>query len=137
MLYQRKLLADMSNIGEPGPLPRELQGSMSDADLAHIGDLVAVELQQEYGGQGFFPVEPASEPAPRFIHKVLYKTRFTPEERIAIRVAAATNPVLADMTDLLDSAENVDLDSTLIIQGLAYLVSEGLLGPDRPAEIRA
>jgi hypothetical protein len=56
MLYQRKRVSDMSDIGEPGPLPRELQGSMIDADLARIGEIIAEEFASEYEGQGFFPV---------------------------------------------------------------------------------
>ncbi|MFN4176414.1 hypothetical protein [Phenylobacterium sp.] len=60
MLYQRKNLSDMSNVGEPGPLPAVLRGSLSDADLADLSWLPPEVTGLE--GQGFFPVEdpPAS-----------------------------------------------------------------------------
>lgn len=61
MLYQLKLLSDMSDIGEPGPLPKVLQGTLTDewlADLAWLPPEVT-----GYTGQGFFPVADP-EPAP-------------------------------------------------------------------------
>lgn len=62
-LYQLKLLADMSDIGEPGPLPQVLQGSLSDESLADLSWLPPEVTG--YEGQGFFPYTPPPPPPPR------------------------------------------------------------------------
>lgn len=138
MLYQRISLASGDNVGDPAELPRVFQGSMRDADLARVGEIVPPELS-EYADAGFIPFTPeAAEPTPiREIHKLVFKLRHTAEERIAIRAAAAGNPVVADMVDLIDSADTVLLDSEPLIQGLAAMVALGLIAPERVAELRA
>jgi hypothetical protein len=141
MLYQRKRLSDMTDIGEPGPLPRVLQGSISDSDLANLDRCIPPELAAEYGGQGYFPYDPTAD---RWVHRSAFKRRFTAEERIAIKAAETDNNVpaeararLADFRDILDSTERVFLDDLDVIAGLAFLVQLGLLASGRPAQIRA
>ena len=73
MSYQRKLLADMSNIGEPGPLPKVLQGSLSDADLADLSWLPP-EITG-YEGQGFFWVDDVVAPMRRILDKAVVHSR--------------------------------------------------------------
>jgi hypothetical protein len=138
MLYQRKRLSDMSDIGDPAPLPQELWGSLSDEDLAHIGDLVPPERLEEYGGQGFFPVPPPPPPPPiRWLHKAILLQRIPAQKRIAIRGAEASDPIIADFMFLLTQSEDVDLDNDNLVAGLGYLVTQGLLSADDVAAVRA
>lgn len=126
MDYQRKRLADSQPVGSPGPVPADLQG-LSDASLA---DLNWTDAFLGYQGQGFFPVS-------REISALAFKQRLTPQERIAIRAASATDPIITDFLDLLGQAILIDLDHADTVNGLAYLVSIDLLSAERAAEIRA
>lgn len=139
-LYQRKLLADMSDIGEPGPLPRFLIG-LTDDVLADVSAKLDARACEELGvtGHGFFPVaeEPAPAPRPRWVHKAIYLRRFTAAERIAIQAARGGDPILNDLLYVLESAENIFLDDPDLAQGLGYLVQQGHLAARRPAEILA
>lgn len=143
-LYQRISLATGENVGEPGPLPRVFQGSMSDADLARVGEIVPPELA-EYADAGFIPyTPPPPEPEPvRWVHKAIFKRRFTSAERIAIRATEAdagtpaeVRAALIDFREVLDATEKVYLDDPDTIAGLDFLVTLGLLGALRPAQIR-
>lgn len=70
-MYQLRLLADMSDIGEAGYLPEPLM-HLSDPELA---DLSWVESLPEYAGKGFFAVEPPP-PGPYVPAEVpMYKVR--------------------------------------------------------------
>lgn len=131
MLYQRKLLVDGTVIGEPGPLPHNIE-NLNDADLADLTAAIGLASASELGfdGQGFFPMT-------RKLTAIAFKFRITAAERIAIRVAAATNPIIADFLDILATTPIVELDNEATIAGLAYLVSLTLLTADRAAEIRA
>jgi hypothetical protein len=52
MLYQKRLLAGMVDVGEPGPLPADLVG-LADVSLADLGWTYE---PLGYRGFGFFPV---------------------------------------------------------------------------------
>lgn len=65
------------------------------------------------------------------------KTRFTSEERAAIRAAALVNGAVADLCAMTDKAEMIHFDDPLTIGGLAQLEAAGLLAPGRAAEILA
>jgi hypothetical protein len=108
------------------------------ADLsAHLDPDAAQALG--YAGQGFFPVaEPIPEPVrPRWIHKAILKQRIPAQKRIAVRVAAKTDPIIEDFLDLLNSADEVLLDNPETIAGMAYCVSLGLLSAQEAAEVLA
>lgn len=130
MDYQRVSLVDGSPIGQPGPLPADLQGGLSDADLARLGDLPSAS--PAYAGLGFVPVT-------RAISALAFKQRLTAEERIAIRSAAASDPVIADFLDLLGTPGSgmIELDHPDTVAGVDYLVAHDLLTEDRAAAIRA
>jgi hypothetical protein len=137
MLYQRKRLADMSDIGAPAELPQELWGSLSDADLARIGEIVPPERRQEYAGQGFFPVADP-EPAPsRIIGTRDFMRRLTGPELVAIETAAGTDATIRVYLRLLYAGPTVNLDAPEVAQALAYLVGKGCLTSDRPAVVSA
>jgi hypothetical protein len=61
--------------------------------------------------------------------------RFTPQERIAVRERAKTDPMVYDFMDLLYQSGNVTHAKAR--QGLAYLGSIGVLPADRVASIGA
>ncbi len=140
MNYQRILVADQSEIGEPGPLPPELVG-LSDESLADLSAALNADACDVLGftGQGFLPVPDPEPPAPpRNISAIAFKQRLTGAERRAIRAASATDEVIADFLDLLNTpgAGLVDLDHADTVNGCAYLVAQELLSSERAAEIR-
>lgn len=57
------------------------------------------------------------------------KTRFTAEERAAIRVAAQTDGMVADLCAMTDKATMIHFDDPLTIGGIAYLESKGYIAP--------
>lgn len=136
---KRDLTADNgagADIGPPGPLPRQLVGRASDA----LADLAWTPEAWGLRGFGFRIAPPVPAPTPpdplaRWLHKAIFKRRFTAAERIAIRAARDTDPIVNDFIDLLDSAELVFLDDADLAAGLGYLASLGLLTAGRPAEI--
>lgn len=132
MDYQRKLLADMSNVGSSGPLPPDI-ANLADADLADLGAALGPAARElGYAGQGFFPVV-------RTISALAFKQRLTGAERIAIRTAAATDPVITDFLDLLNTPGEglIELDHPDTVNGVAYLVAHSLLTADRAAAVCA
>lgn len=133
---KRDLTADNgagADVGPPGPLPRELVGRAADV----LADLDWTPEAWGLRGFGFRIAPPVATPDPlaRWLHKAIFKRRFTAAERIAIRAAGLANPIVADFSDLLDSADLVFLDDPDLAAGLGYLVSETLLTAGRPAEI--
>lgn len=64
-------------------------------------------------------------------------TRFTGEERAAIRGAALTNGMVADLCAMLDRTDIIHFDNPLAIEGLAKLEAAGLLAAGRAAQILA
>lgn len=65
------------------------------------------------------------------------KTRFTAEERAAIRAAALTNGAVADLCAMTDKASMIHFDDPLTVAGIAQLEAAGLLAAGRGAEILA
>ena len=62
--------------------------------------------------------------------------RFTPTEYADVLAASVDNEIKA-LLDELTAAERVALDDQRVTDGLQLLVSRGLLGAERPAEITA
>lgn len=67
------------------------------------------------------------------ISKLAFLKRFTLAERIAIRASA--DPVVQDITKMLDLADYVTPNDGSSVAGLNYLESTGLLAAGRAAEI--
>ena len=138
MLYQRKTLPS-TLIGDPAPLPAELVG-LSDASLADLSAAVPEAAQElGYAGQGFFPVQPDPPPPPVVdeLNKIDFLRLFTQAERIAIREAAAVNPLISDYQHMLDAATVVRLSDPDIQTGVPLLELGGLIGAGRAAQILA
>lgn len=98
------------------------------SDIAQIG--------WQYDGVIFF--EPAPQPpAPRPITAIEFSLRFSVEESIAIRASA--DPVVKEWVRRLDDPRllEIDLERQEVVDGLNYLVTEGLLTAVRVQEILA
>ena len=109
------------------------------AILAARGYAVAERPDSEAGGV-WNPATLAFDPpppAPLVLTPLQWLMRFTPAERIAIRAARVTDPVVEDIMDLLDKAQEVHPAEPATVQGVQYLVSVGLLTPARGAEVLA
>lgn len=65
------------------------------------------------------------------ITRLSFKQRFTTAERLAIRAAAATNPLVFDFQDLVDSATYIDLARQDTKDAVNALESLGLIGEGR------
>lgn len=65
------------------------------------------------------------------ISKLAFRQRFTTTELVNIKVASATNPVIAVIMDNLQVATYIDLGRIEVAQSLGYLVSQSLLTPER------
>ena len=76
-------------------------------------------------------------PIPRTITKLEYLRRFTTVERVTIRTASKSEPVLEDYLAMLDLAQDINLDDLDTIAALAMLEAVGLLAAGRAAEIVA
>lgn len=73
----------------------------------------------------------------RNLTKLQYLRRFTSMERVTIRTAAKTEPVLEDYLAMLDLAEDINLDDADTIAAVNMLELAGLIAPGRAAEILA
>lgn len=76
-------------------------------------------------------------PNSRTLTRLGYLQRFSAQERIAIKTAAATDPVVADLLELLSATQEVRLDSAATRQGLGYLVQQEIITDARRQEILA
>ena len=77
----------------------------------------------------------AALPPETKVTKLAFKQRMTAAERIAIRTAASTDPIVFDFMDLVDSAIYIDLARQDTQDGVNYLESAGLLAAGRAAQI--
>ena len=93
-------------------------------------DLTKVEW--DCGGLNF-----KSKTQGRIITKLAYLRRFTSQERVTIRAAAKTEPVLEDYMALLELSEEVNLDDPDTIAAVNMLEIAGLIAAGRAAEILA
>jgi len=141
ILYQRKTLSPMTNVGDPGPVPAALLGWSDDA-LADVSAAAPEAAEQlGYAGQGFFPVE-VSDPAPpgpdlQYLHKIDFLRLFTSTERKTIMAAAKVNADIADYQYMLDNSTEISLTDPDILGGVPALEAAGLIGTGRAAQILA
>lgn len=76
-----------------------------------------------------------SQTASKRITLLAFYSRFTSDERLAVRVAQARDMVVADFMMLVGAATFIDLDADDTQNGIAYLVSTHLLTTERAAAI--
>ena len=72
------------------------------------------------------------------VSPVEFKLLFTPEERIALRTARATDAVLQDFFDIAENPRLTKVKLTLssTIAALDYMVSKNLLTAERAAKVK-
>ena len=85
---------------------------------------------------------PEPEPEPSEAAKVSpveFKLLFTSAERVAIKAARATDPVIDDFYDIVEDPRltHVDLGLQSTKDALSYMVAQGLLTEERRLEILA
>lgn len=73
--------------------------------------------------------------ANRTLTKLEYLRRFTVDERVAIRAAAAANPVLADYLALMELAQEINTCDPDTIAAVQMLEQAGLIAAGRAQEI--
>ena len=76
-----------------------------------------------------------SDPRNPVITKLQFLSRFTMQERLAIR--ASTDPVVQDIMNLLNLATEVNVTDQQTMMGVGYLAMVGLIDNLRVAEILA
>ena len=83
-------------------------------------------------------VKPAeAAPADRYVTAEQFRDRFTEAELMAISAEGQTDATVAFfLAKLGTTSVPFSLDRQDVIDGLGYLVSKGLLYPDRPEKIR-
>lgn len=94
----------------------------------------------EYPFRDFSHVVKKPEAAPipeRNVTKLEYLRRFTGQERVTIRTAAKSEPVLEDYLAMLELAESINLDDPDTIAAVNMLESVGLIAAGRAAEVLA
>ena len=94
-----------------------------------VGDMLFADP-----GAGFV-VEQMAEPAK--VSPVQFKLLFTGPERVAIKAARATDPVIDDFYSIVEDPRltHVDLGLQSSMDALAYMVGLGLLTDERKSEI--
>ena len=121
--------ASKEQIGEPyeeEPTPGEGQYFV----LAPLG---FPDLYRWSAAKGWFEDIPS-----RMVTTLAFKLLFTQTERIALKAARASDPVIDDYWDLVDSAPNgIDLAHPVIGFGLDYLITQSIIAPERKAIILA
>ena len=90
----------------------------------------------DYTHTEFDPEQPVSDPAgPRVFTQLQWLKRFSAQERITIRAAAAATPALDDYLKLMDAAQEIDTSDPETIAGVQTLEAFGLLAQGRAEEI--
>lgn len=104
------------------------------------------DIPVEWNGMEFATHDHALAPAPseeggaagiigRAMTKLEYLRRFTVEERVAIRAAAAQNAVLADYLQLMELATEINTGDTDTVAAVTMLEQAGLIAAGRAQEI--
>lgn len=112
-------------------------------DIARQFEPVPDEVQVGWirkDGQWSAPAPaPQPEPTPTYpkVSPVEFKLLFTSQERVAIKAARATDPVIDDLYDIVEDPRLtfVDLGLQSTQDALAHMVAQGLLTEDRRSEI--
>ena len=89
----------------------------------------------DYEHTEWLPDAPVTAPANRTLTKLEYLRRFTVDERVAIRAAAAQNPVLADYLQLMELAQEINTADADTISAVTMLEQSGLIAAGRAQEI--
>jgi len=88
-------------------------------------------------GEFTAPPDMGTDPGQRTISVLAFRSRFTPDEKVAIYTAAKSSVEIQIWLDDLAAAQNneVNLDDPRTIDGANALEGAGLIGPGRAAEV--
>lgn len=113
------------------------------AEFEPVPDEVQVGWGRNEDGEWEAPT-PTPEPTPAptespKVSPVEFKLLFAPAERVAIKAARATDPVIDDFYDIVEDPRltHVDLGLQSTKDALSYMVAQGLLTEERRLEILA
>lgn len=83
------------------------------------------------------PAAPATPPAPpvTVMSKLEFLQRFTQPERIAIRAHLADDPVIADVNQLMELADAIDVADPDTVNYVGYLARKGYIAQSRVATL--
>lgn len=89
------------------------------------------------GGKWSLPSDTASNQKPVTVSPVEFKLLFTSAERVAIKAARASDPVIDDFFDIVEDSRLtlVDLGLQSTKDAIDYLESKALITAERKAEI--
>ena len=111
------------------------------AEFEPVPDDVQVGWVRNEDGEWEAPT-PTPEPTPAptespKVSPVEFKLLFTPAERVAIKLARATDPVIEDFFEIVEDSRLtvVDLGLQSTQESLAYLQSKGLITDERRHQI--
>ena len=114
-------------------------------DIAREFEPVPDEVQAGWvrtDGQWSAPTptpQPEPEPEPTYpkVTPVQFKLLFTSPERVAIKAARATDPVVDDLWELVEDPRMTEVDFGLksVRDPIEYLATAGLIEPERVGEI--
>lgn len=114
----------------------DLSGTVDAPHMIPVGSFP--EMGSTWNGATFDP-PPAPDPEPQSWTALEFKRRFTAAERITMRTAATTDPIVADFLDILDttglSGSKVYADDADLIAGMAYMVAQGHITQLRSDEV--
>jgi hypothetical protein len=110
------------------------------AEFVSVPDSVVPGSTRDRNGNWAPPAAADSQPAPVEAPKVSpveFKLLFTPKERVAIKAARGSDPVIEDFFDIVEDPRltHVDLGLQSTKDGIAYLASKNLLTQARATEI--
>ena len=113
------------------------------AEFEPVPDDVQAGWARNEAGEWEAPA-PTPEPTPAptespKVSPVEFKLLFAPAERVAIKAARATDPVIDDFYDIVEDPRltHVDLGLQSTKDALSYMVAQGLLTEERRLEILA
>lgn len=89
----------------------------------------------DYEHAEWHPDAPVVAPVISPLTKLEYLRRFTTAERVAIRAAAAANPVLEDYLKLMELATEINTGDPDTIAAVTMLEQAGLIAAGRAQEI--
>lgn len=75
------------------------------------------------------------DPTEYNLSKFEFLLLLTVHERVAIRGAMKTDPIIEDFMEMMSIVGGVKLSNSVTVQGLQYMYSQGLLSGDRLGEI--
>lgn len=107
----------------------------AEMDLNLVMTARATRINSELAAREAAEAEATSGVLP--LTHLQFLSRFTTAERIAIRAARATDPILDDFFDLLQMSDGIVPTHPTTQQGLGYLVQQGYLTAERAAEVGA